>query len=370
MTKSHSLSFRPKFQKMTDYLKQHRKHLCRNLLVIFIPVLLITGLLLGSHWNQELQNLTKQQTEYQTELNQKINQLQIVVTDTDKLLQNTKPESLDKPEILKDFQQQIQDAKQFLEQQKKVSFPKPKGFVFTQIQQVKTYHTKLQKDIRTAQTWNKTLQPISEQIQTSITTKQFKDAKATLDTLIQQANEIFKSSENKVADNQTRIILQDAIQKAQKLAQTPSQNLEDYQNQQTSLQQAIQQVTASIEKQNAIIQARKEAEERERILNTPWYVEYYNDYWTESAAADGSVTQWADRYFVAHSWSANGKRIASKPRYIVIDGVKYQYIDCRIMSNQVKYHRDIEPFAVRNNEIGFQTCYGKDQILVTHYERV
>ena len=42
-------------------------------------------------------------------------------------------------------------------------------------------------------------------------------------------------------------------------------------------------------------------------------------YDTSTAAADGSVTQWEEGYFIAHEWSENGQMILSKPAYVVVD---------------------------------------------------
>lgn len=100
-----------------------------------------------------------------------------------------------------------------------------------------------------------------------------------------------------------------------------------------------------------------------------WYVEYYNDYYTYEAAADGSCTQWADGYFIAHSWSASGKRILSKPAHVVVDGVLYHYADSQVISQDSKFDEALKSFVYANGGIGFQTCLsGTGNILVLHYE--
>lgn len=116
----------------------------------------------------------------------------------------------------------------------------------------------------------------------------------------------------------------------------------------------------------------RHAEEEARQAATAravWYVEYYNDYYTYEAAADGSCTQWADGYFIAHSWSASGKRILSKPAHVVVDGVLYHYADSQVISQDSKFDEALKSFVYANGGIGFQTCLsGTGNILVLHYE--
>lgn len=76
--------------------------------------------------------------------------------------------------------------------------------------------------------------------------------------------------------------------------------------------------------------------------------------------------QWADNYFIAHDWSANGKRIASRPAHVIINGTTYHYVSEMVVSRDT-YFNDTEAFCYANNGIAFQTCYGANY-LITHYE--
>lgn len=99
-----------------------------------------------------------------------------------------------------------------------------------------------------------------------------------------------------------------------------------------------------------------------------WYVTYYNNY--GSAEADASaVTQWADGYFIAHSTNANGKRILSKPAYVVVDGQKYRYVSCKYVSRDTTYDESLQAWVHANGGIAFQTCAG-EPYLILHYEPV
>lgn len=93
---------------------------------------------------------------------------------------------------------------------------------------------------------------------------------------------------------------------------------------------------------------------------------YYNAYGTEEADANGAVTQWADRYFIAHDWSSNGQRIMSKPAHVVVDGQTYHYVSSRVVARDTTWSQ-IQGFAQANGGIAFQTCYGANY-LITHYE--
>lgn len=97
-----------------------------------------------------------------------------------------------------------------------------------------------------------------------------------------------------------------------------------------------------------------------------WQPSYYNAYGTAEADANGALTQWADNYFVAHNWSANGKRIASRPAHVIINGTTYHYVSEMVVSRDT-YFDDVEAFCYANNGIAFQTCYGANY-LITHYE--
>lgn len=102
-----------------------------------------------------------------------------------------------------------------------------------------------------------------------------------------------------------------------------------------------------------------------------WSPSYYNDYWASSAAADGSLTQWTDNYFIAHRSSNNGKIIASKPQYVSINGKTYKYVGT--MYGNYANNTDATPYidyAQSNGGIGFQTCTANNGFEVNHYEPV
>ena len=97
-----------------------------------------------------------------------------------------------------------------------------------------------------------------------------------------------------------------------------------------------------------------------------WSPSYFNAYGTDAADPSGALTQWADNYFIAHDWSANGKRIASRPAHVVINGTTYHYVSEMVVSRDT-YFDDTKAFCYANNGIAFQTCYGANY-LITHYE--
>lgn len=99
-----------------------------------------------------------------------------------------------------------------------------------------------------------------------------------------------------------------------------------------------------------------------------WYVNYYNHYGSSTANGE-DVTQWADGYFIAHSNTDNGRRIASKPVYVVVDGRRYRYISCQYVPRNSEYTEELKSWAHANGGIAFQTCAG-DSYLITHYEPV
>lgn len=98
-----------------------------------------------------------------------------------------------------------------------------------------------------------------------------------------------------------------------------------------------------------------------------WTPSYYNAYGTAEADANGALTQWADNYFVAHNWSANGKRILSRPAHVIINGTTYHYVSEKVITRDTLFDDTIKAFCYANNGIAFQTCYGANY-LITHYE--
>lgn len=97
-----------------------------------------------------------------------------------------------------------------------------------------------------------------------------------------------------------------------------------------------------------------------------WHVSYIPYYGASSAPDDGSVGEWADGYFIAHDWSANGVMIMSCPEYVEVDGVLYEFAGSTTYTRDTYYEDGPEAFAHAGGGIGFQTCYGT-VYLVTHY---
>lgn len=97
-----------------------------------------------------------------------------------------------------------------------------------------------------------------------------------------------------------------------------------------------------------------------------WYVSYVNSYHTAEAPADGSVGLWESGYYIAHDWSANGRKIKSCVPYVNVDGVTYKYVSSQYVSRDT-YWSDVEAFVHANGGIGFQTCAG-NTYFISHYE--
>lgn len=100
-----------------------------------------------------------------------------------------------------------------------------------------------------------------------------------------------------------------------------------------------------------------------------WHLQYHNDYGSASGDANGALTQWADGYYVAHDWSANGQRISSQPEYVEVDGQTYRLAGSQEVSRDTTWE-DIEGWVHQNGGIGMQTCVEGGGYLVNHYEPV
>lgn len=85
-----------------------------------------------------------------------------------------------------------------------------------------------------------------------------------------------------------------------------------------------------------------------------WSPAYRDEYGTDTAADDGSLTQWADGYYIAHDWSENGKAIASG-RNVVIDGREYALAGSQTVPPGTPYE-DVEGWVHADGGIGMQTC--------------
>lgn len=100
-----------------------------------------------------------------------------------------------------------------------------------------------------------------------------------------------------------------------------------------------------------------------------WYVSYRGTDDPSTANADGSTSEWMDGYYVAHSWSSGGQMIASKPNTVVVDGKTYEYVSAITVPQDTTWDQ-VSEFVYQNGGIGFQTCVGNGNVIITHYEPV
>lgn len=221
-----------------------------------------------------------------------------------------------------------------------------------------------------------TLDADRDTINQSVHRKQVADARAALTDLIETMRTSLVDSEGQVQDESTREALSTAIQNAEALlADESADDLAAYQSTTDELNAAKASVDASVAAKKTAEEAARKAEEERKARGSAaqdanatdtWHVTYYNAYGTEEADANGAVTQWADRYFIAHDWSSNGQRIMSKPAHVVVDGQTCHYVSSRVVTRDTNWSQ-IQGFAQANGGIAFQTCYGANY-LITHYE--
>lgn len=98
-----------------------------------------------------------------------------------------------------------------------------------------------------------------------------------------------------------------------------------------------------------------------------WYASYRGTDDDSRANSDGSLSEWRDGYFIAHSWSKNGREIASRPEHVVIDGRSYHYVSSMTSSKGADSGPALA-FARQNGGIAFQTCTGGNGVVINHYE--
>ena len=208
------------------------------------------------------------------------------------------------------------------------------------------------------------------------------DARDALSTAIDAAKSLLDSTDGKVSDDATRDALSSAIDDASRQAGTEGQDPSVYSGSQDALKQASDAVTDSNaawqKAQEEAAAAAKAAAARARRASSggqpsgsydggTWNVSYRGTDDPTTANADGSTSKWTDGYYIAHSWSEGGKRIASKPQHVVVDGKSYHYVSSEIVSLDSSAD-DAVSFAHQNGGIGFQTCVGNNNAVVTHYE--
>lgn len=209
----------------------------------------------------------------------------------------------------------------------------------------------------------------------SVTAKQRDDAMKATAAKVDEAKDVLDKSNGAVLDDINRNALNGLIDEANALIGNADATKEQLDDETNRLQGGINNVNADMQAKIEHDEAVRKAEEEKKARGSAsagsnagdmWQPSYFNAYGTEEADPSGALTQWADNYFIAHDWSANGKRIASRPAHVIINGTTYHYVSEMVVSRDT-YIDDIKAFCYANNGIAFQTCYGANY-LVTHYE--
>lgn len=209
----------------------------------------------------------------------------------------------------------------------------------------------------------------------SVAAKQRDDAMKATTSKIEEAKGILDKSKGAVLDDTNRNTLSGLIDEANALVGNADATKEQFDDMTNRLQGGIDNVNADMQKKIEHDEAIRKAEEEKKARGSAsagssafdtWTPSYYNAYGTAAADPNGALTQWADNYFIAHDWSANGKRIASRPAHVIINGTTYHYVSEMVVSRDT-YFNDTKAFCYANNGIAFQTCYGANY-LITHYE--
>lgn len=209
----------------------------------------------------------------------------------------------------------------------------------------------------------------------SVTAKQRDDAMKATAAKIDEAKGVLDKSNGAVLDDTNRNALNGLIDEANALVGNADATKEQLDDETNRLQGGIDGVNADMQAKVEHDEAVRKAEEEKKARGSAsagsnatdtWQPSYFNAYGTAAADDSGALTQWADNYFIAHDWSANGKRIASRPAHVVINGTTYHYVSEMVVSRDT-YFDDTKAFCYANNGIAFQTCYGANY-LITHYE--
>lgn len=210
----------------------------------------------------------------------------------------------------------------------------------------------------------------------SVTAKQRDDAMKATASKITDAKDVLDKSKDAVLDDTNRNTLSGLIDEANALVNNTDATKEQFNDMTDRLQSGMDNVNADMQKKIEHDEAIRKAEEEKKTRGSAsagssafdtWTPSYYNAYGTAEADANGALTQWADNYFVAHNWSANGKRILSRPAHVVINGTTYHYVSEKVITRDTLFDDTIKAFCYANNGIAFQTCYGANY-LITHYE--
>lgn len=319
-------------------------------------------------------SLTSELSASETDLEEARQELQASVDETEALLDATTKNQVDDPAILSDTAEHLASAKKHLSAKPTDVEEQPHWLM-----EIPGLRDAVDENATTAETMRtdaETLVADRDAIDQAMHRKQVADARAALADLVATMRTSLADSEGQVQDESTREALSTAIQNAESLlADESADDLTAYQSATDELNVAKTSVDESIAAKKAAEEAARKAEEERKARGSAaqdanatdtWHVTYYNAYGTEEADVNGAVTQWADRYFIAHDWSSNGQRILSKPAHVVVDGQTYHYVSSRVVTRDTTWPQ-IQGFAQANGGIAFQTCYGANY-LITHYE--
>lgn len=172
----------------------------------------------------------------------------------------------------------------------------------------------------------------------SVTAKQRDDAMKATAAKVDEAEDVLDKSKDAVLDNMNRDALNGLIDEANALIGNADATKEQLDDETNRLQNGINNVNADMQAKIEHDEAIRRAEEEKKARGSAsagsnatdtWQPSYFNAYGTEAADPSGALTQWADNYFIAHDWSANGKRIASRPAHVIINGTTYHYVSER-----------------------------------------
>ena len=307
----------------------HKVTLAIAVVFLFVTALTVTE---SAYAFQEMHDvyasLTSELSASKTDLEETRQELQASADETEALLDVTTEDQVDDPAILSDTAEHLASAKKHLSAKPTDVEEQPHWLL-----EIPDLRDAVDDNVTTAETMQtdaETLVADRDAIDQSMHRKQVADARAALTDLVATMWTSLANSEGQVQDESTREALSTAIRNAESLLADESANdLAAYQSATDELNAAKTSVDESIAAKKAAEEAARKAEEERKARGSAaqdanatdtWHVTYYNAYGTEEADTNGAVTQWADRYFIAHDWSSNGQRILSKPAHVVVDG--------------------------------------------------
>lgn len=358
-------------------MEHHGRKVAIAIAVVFAFILTLT-VMESAYAFQEMHgaytDLTSELSTSKTDLEVARQELQASVDETETLLDATMEDQVDDPAILSDTAEHLASARTHLSA-KPVDVEEQPHWLL----EIPDLRNAVDENAATAETMRTDADTLAEDrdaISQAMHRKQVANARAALADLVKTMRTSLADSEGQVRDESTREALSTAIQNAEALlADKSADDLTAYQSATDKLNAAKTSVDESIAAKKAAEEAARKTEEERKARDSAaqdanatdtWHVTYYNAYGTEEADANGAMTQWADRYFIAHDWSSNGQRILSKPAHVVVDGQTYHYVSSRVVTRDTTWSQ-IQGFAQANGGIAFQTCYGANY-LITHYE--